>query len=89
MPINNPKQPEVTEEDEKVWLNIIACSVTDPKRSHRMLARHRIATRERVLEEAARVAVKLADNHSYKGISWMSGCLDVAAAIRAMKEEPK
>jgi len=111
MPANNPKQPEVTEEDRELFKRLAELSSDLAGRVDRGLAftaevediaRHRIAaeraTERRVLEEAARVA-----EHRHQ--HWrmphpddakpgevccdVTACADIAAAIRAMKEEPK
>lgn len=103
MPANNP-QPEVTEDDREAVAAFHKQSLkalletTDAEidaginRSHALLcqafARHRIAAERRVLEEAARVASIPGDMARIDG-EIRKCSYAIAAAIRAMKEEPK
>lgn len=105
---NNPKQPEVTQADLAAVARLPFTFTTDQMQLDliKAFSEHRIAaeraTRERVLEEAARKAEhscydygntiepSINDNGSKAfGFGFDYACEVIAAAIRAMKEEPK
>ena len=116
MPANNPK-PEVTDADREAAAEYMCAVVKsmpnlaqkmkeNPSALARAMRDHRIAaeraTRERVLEEAARKAEHSCydyantiepsindDGSKAFGFGFDYACEVIAAAIRAMKEEPK
>ena len=115
MTANSPKQPEVTQGLEVELLNLLGDVFDEARMAHVKLAvgyllpifeRERIAaeraTRERVLEEAARKAEHSCydyantidpsindDGSKAFGFGFDYACEVIAAAIRTMKEEPK
>lgn len=103
MPANKPKQPEVTQEDLAAVARLPFTFTTDQMQLDliKAFSEHRIATRERVLEEAARKAEHSCydyantiepsindDGSKAFGFGFDYACEDIAAAIRAL-QEPK